>query len=236
VNTDNFMEYDMKKRLSLFLMTTFCAIAFPFNAWATIITSTVTADQVNPFYPPGPEKTTLVNGDFTIHDVGGVTNTGVGDGIDETTTWVFNLGADPYYRSYLADIDMGGRIAHAFLWLSLIPKGDILYTDGIQVDGLDMVGGCGECTTHYYPDLFDISSPTTVKLDLLKYYSSSDLVGVIDMTFGYVPLRFGDDSFITSSTLLVHSHSYSVPEPMSLSLLGLGLIGLASSRRSFMRS
>jgi hypothetical protein len=231
VNTDNYKEHEMNKRISLSLLTTFCAIVLPINALATIITSTVTADQITPFDPPGPKQTTLVNGDFTIHDVGGVRNTGVGDGIDETTTWVFNLGADPYYGSYLSDIGMGGEIAHAFLWLSLIPKGDILYNDGIQVDGLDMVGGCRECA-HYNPDLFNLSSPTTVKVDLLKYYSSSELVGVIDMTFGHVPLRFGDDSFVTSSTLLVHS----VPEPMSLSLLGLGLIGLVSSRRLFKQS
>jgi hypothetical protein len=126
---------------------------------------------------------------------------------------------------------MGGFIKEAFLWLSLIPKGDAVETDFVQVDGLDAIGGCSFCSKHKDLDLFDISSPSTVKVDLMQYYSSDELIGVIDITFGYVPILFGDDSFVTEAAVQIHS----VPEPLALSLFSLGLIGLAGSARSHKR-
>jgi len=214
----------MKKLLSIIIY--WVAFFFiPLNSWAVGI-SAIAIGSLSPTV--GPIGGTLINGDFFIQDIGGTTNTGTGDGIDEQTTWLFDFNNDQNFLTFL----QSGLLTSAYLTLTLTPKDNLVQTDAITIDGLKPFGGCIECDP-YDPNVFnlqlDISQ--TISIDLLFPYTSSDLLNVLNNNNGIVPMLYGDDAIVSYAVLSLDSSP--VPEPATALLIASGLAGLCGVNKRF---
>jgi len=135
----------------------------------------------------------VTNGNFTITDVGGITNTGTGDGIDEITTWTFDFTGDPQFDAFNPLVPF----ISAPLTVELTRKGDLFFTDtiGIDVKGLSAI-------TDFFPR-FVIQKNATKRyhLNLLDFYTPTDLMTVFTDHGGRIPMLYADDSVVSSAKL-----------------------------------
>lgn len=208
-------KIDRVKALCLVLIV-IILISFPMASWAVAITAVATG-STSP--TPGPIGGTLWNGDFFIQDGSGTTNTGTGDGVDENTSWLFDFRTDPGFGNFSTT----APLATAFLTLQLSSRDVLDYTDFFRIGGLSPFGGCGTCDP-FDSALFDLPAGATqiMQIQLLDYYNSGELLGVLNNGFGMVPAQYGDDAIVSYASL----HLATVPEPWVLVLFAVGLLGI----------
>lgn len=136
--------------------------------------------------PLAPDKV-LPNGDFTIVSNPGASQTG--DGIDESTTWSFDLKGD----SDWGDFDLNRRITKARLVITSSPKRSDLNTDrlGIDAPGLEL-----QSPQAIYR--IPVGETRTIDIDLLESgYNSDQILQVLRDNNGVLPMKYQDDSIIS---------------------------------------
>jgi hypothetical protein len=132
---------------------------------------------------------TLENGDFVIARASEGNNTILGDGIDETTTWTFDYSDDSNFDSFPST-----PLAFARLDLTLTPKSTLIVFDILRIEGLTDITSPPEF------EGLPTDTATTVQIDLLEYYSSDDILGILSEN-GQIPMFYADDSIISSARL-----------------------------------
>lgn len=162
----------------------------PSSQFTDVIRATAKGSMNPPVEPIG---TVVTNGNFTITDVGGTTNTGTGDGIDEITTWTFDFTGDPQFDAFNPLVPF----ISAPLTVELTRRGDLFFTDtiGIDVEGLSAI-------TDFFPR-FVIQKNATKRyhLNLLDFYTPTDLMTVFTDHGGRIPMLYADDSVVSSAKL-----------------------------------
>lgn len=157
------------------------------------ITATASGSLIPPTAPP---TDTVTNGDFLIgpNPGGAVT----GDGEDEETSWTFKFAGDPNFPFF----SPSRPLTSALLTLTLTPKNGLITTDGVLIEGLGLIGG----GTPNAPEIqgLPVNVTNTIQLQLLNRlpaYSSTAIQGVFNTAGGQIPMRYGDDSIISSAKL-----------------------------------
>jgi len=194
--------------LALLVLT----VAVPGVALGLTITDTATG-SLTPSVAPFDQN--VLNGDFLIlSNLGCVPQVAcpTGDGSDETTVWTFDFTADPDFPSF----PPGGPLVSAALTLTLTPKNGLITTDLVRIEGLANI------ITPVIQGLpVDVTS--TISLELLDFYSSGDILGILGANAGQLPMVYGDDSIVSFARM-----DLSVPEPSILFVLASGLAGAAA--------
>jgi hypothetical protein len=150
-----------------------------------VITATATG---SPTPPTAPFPETVTNGDFLIR--GYSNRSDVGDGRGETTTWVFDFTTDPDFSS----VPASAPIESALLTITLEPKGELISTDSIRIQGLHRI------MTPLIQGL-PVGVTTTIQLELLDFYASSDILRVFTRNAGHIPMAYNDDAIISFAQL-----------------------------------
>jgi hypothetical protein len=163
--------------------------------------------QVNPYSPPGVSavaqgslnpvqipnaslEDSMVNGDFVIKRTGGTDST-LGNGWDEATTWVFDFTSDPRWGPF----STSKSLASARLTLTLTPKSSLVIQDIIRIEGL------ADISTAQIQAL-PINTTGTVELKLLDFYSSVEILNVLTSDIeGQIPMFYADDASISFAEL-----------------------------------
>ena len=157
------------------------------------ITATASGSLTPPIAPP---TDTVTNGDFLIgsNPAAGIT----GDGQDEETSWTFKFAGDPKFPLF----SPSRQLTSALLTLTLTPKDDLITTDGVLIEGLGTIGG----SIPNAPEIqgLPVGVTNTIHmqlLDRLPGYSSAAILGVFSAGGGQIPMRYADDSIISSAKL-----------------------------------
>jgi hypothetical protein len=159
--------------------------ASPASANHLTITAVATGSPTPPLVP---NTQGIQNGDFFIQPNTGAPITG--DGIDEPTQWTFDFTADPQYPAFPANVPLGS----ALLTLSLT-----IGNTGITTD---LVGITNPAYTSFIlpgpaitPILQTLSWPGTytVQIELLNFYTSSDILNALAANGGKIPMLYHDD-------------------------------------------
>jgi hypothetical protein len=157
----------------------------PASAVHLTITGVATGSPTPPFVP---NTQGIQNGDFFIQPNPGAPVTG--DGIDEPTQWTFDFTADPDYPSFPFNVPL----ASALLTLS--------FTIGNPGIITDLVGMTDPAYTSFVPpgpvitpDIQGLAFPGTytVQIELLSFYGSGDILGVLAANGGRIPMLYHDD-------------------------------------------
>jgi len=165
-------------------------VAFQQNGYApSTIFAEANGSESPQVIPNASLEQTITNGDFTIQRTAEGINTSLGDGIDETTTWTFDFSGDPNFDNFPS-----APLAFARLDLTLTPQSPLIIFDVVRIEGLPDI-----TSPPQFEDL-PVDTPTTVQIDLLDYYSSDDILGVLSET-GQIPMFYADDSIISSARL-----------------------------------
>ena len=146
--------------------------------------------------PTAPPTDTVTNGDFLIgpNPAGGIT----GDGEDEETIWTFKFAGDPNFPLF----SPSRPLTSALLTLTLTPKDYLVITDGVLIEGLGTIGG----STPNAPEIqgLPVGVTNTIHMQLLNRlpgYTSAAILGVFSAGGGQIPMRYADDSVISSAKL-----------------------------------
>lgn len=157
------------------------------------ITATASGSLAPPVAPP---TDTVTNGDFLIgpNPAGGIT----GDGEDEETSWTFKFAGDPNFPFF----SPSRPLTSALLTLTLTPRDGLVTTDGVLIEGLGIIGG----GTPNAPEIqsLPVNVTNTIQLQLLNRlpaYNSTAIMGVFNAGGGQIPMRYADDSIISSAKL-----------------------------------
>ncbi len=152
-------------------------------------TGPVSADAAGSETPStAVEPATVTNGDFVI--AGLTASSVVGDGLDEQTSWSFDLTTDPDFASLPAS----GSLITANLVLTLTPGPGGTAADSISFGGLASVepaelaalaGGVTE----------------TVNIDLLALYSEHQILNAIASSAGTVTVTYAEDAIVSAAEL-----------------------------------
>ena len=136
---------------------------------------------------------TVTNGDFLISpnpNCNPQTCPLTGDGLDDITTWTFDFTKDPGFPSF----STSKPLVSTLLTLTLTPKHSLIATDTVRIEQLvDIV-------TPVIQSL-PVDQTSTIQLELLDFYSSSDILGVLSANAGLMPMSYQDDAIIASARL-----------------------------------
>ncbi len=157
------------------------------------ITATASGSLTPPTAPP---TDTVTNGDFLIGPNPGGAITG--DGQDEETSWTFKFAGDPNFPLF----SPSRSLTSALLTLTLTPKDGLITTDGVLIEGLGIIGG----STPNAPEIhgLPVGVTNTIHMQLLNRlpgYSSTAILGVFSAGGGQIPMRYADDSIVSSAKL-----------------------------------
>jgi hypothetical protein len=193
------------------------AILSPSRAFPISISATAQGSLTPPtaLFP-----NTVTNGDFLIS---ASNDPLVGDGQEERTTWTFDFTEDPNFSA----LATAATLTSAKLTLTLTTCCNI-ETDELRIQTLplietEIIQGLPRNTTQ------------TIELELLDFYSTTDILGVLSQGIGgTIPMSYFDDSLISFARLeLSDDRLQSVPEPsLMLGFLALGAIGAVSKKRN----
>lgn len=195
-----------------FLMAAVALIFLGTNSHALTISDAVFGSQ-----QPGTATwpNTVTNGDFTI--TGNSIATLVGNGVDESTTWTFDLTTDPDYALFLPDL----QLVSAMLTLELTPKNALITTDWVGIQGLPSITAPIQSLPVY--------ELSTVEIDLLDYYTTDQVWGALTGGAGTIAMQYSDDAILSYSKLELHA----TPEPGTIVLLLAGLAGLVGLKKKY---
>ncbi len=170
------------KDLNLYMMMALLVLTgiMSGNALAVTITAKVSG-SLTPPTTVGDIGTTVINGDFEITRTGA--NKTVGNGRDEETAWVFDFTSLPTPET----------LDWALLTLTLTPKSGI-HTDFVKIEGLPPINTSVIRTLR-------VGDTLTVQLELLHFYSSSDILEALTEANGRLPMLFRDDAIVSSASL-----------------------------------
>ena len=185
------------------ILTTLSLLA-PKEALAISIKATATGSP-NPTPIVGGN---LQNGDFLILQNQFVPSLPTGDGVDETTNWLFDFSSD----SNLALFPVSSMLDSAILTLTISPPG----YDAFHTDVTGVLGGKFVFIPNI-PDIPTLGSTGTVSIDLLDFgFTSEDIMNSFDSVTNTIPWFYEDDAVISSAELELTVEAKSVPEPTSI--------------------
>ena len=157
------------------------------------ITATASGSLTPPTAPP---TDTVTNGDFLIgpNPAAGLT----GDGQDEETSWTFKFAGDPNFLLF----SPSRPLTSALLTLTLTPEDALIATDGVLIEGLGTIGGSIPNAPEIQGLPVGVTNTINMQLlDRLPGYSSAAILGVFSAGGGQIPMRYADDSIISSAKL-----------------------------------
>jgi hypothetical protein len=167
--------------------------AFQQNGYAPLTVSDEATGSTNP--PQIPNATlenTITNGDFVIRRTSGGNNTTLGDGIDEATTWNFDYSAGPNIEAFQPSTPL----VSARLTLTLTPKSSLAALDVVRIEGLREIN----------PPQFQglaVNTTTTVQIELLNFYSSTEILQILTSNQPQIVMFFADDAIVSFSSLIL---------------------------------
>lgn len=142
----------------------------------------------SPTPPTATEPATVTNGDFTI--TGLVPASTVGDGVDEQTTWTFDLSTDPDFTS----LPPSGSLIAANLVLTVTPGTGGTSSDTVSFGALSPVNPTELAA-------LPAGVTETVNIDLLHHYTEHQLLDTVAAGSGLVPMAYAEDATVTSAEL-----------------------------------
>ena len=148
--------------------------------------------------PDATEEDFIENGDFKIFLAGGNNKT-LGDGIDEVTVWDFDFTADSRFESF-PDSE---PLSSARLTLTLTPKSLLFDSDVLRISGL------ADITPPVYAEL-PVRETSTIDVELLEFYTSEEILGVLNEDGGKITMASYDDAIVSSAKLVLVSQSPAV--------------------------
>ncbi|NES71167.1 MAG: PEP-CTERM sorting domain-containing protein, partial [Okeania sp. SIO2D1] len=157
----------------------------------------------------------LQNGDFLILQNSVIPSLPTGDGIDETTNWLFDFSND----SNLTLFPVSSPLDSALLTLTLSPSNSLITTDTTGVPGVKSI------QIPSIPGIPAVGTTGTVSIELLDFgFTSTDIINSLDPVTNTIPWLYQDDAIISFAELELTVESVeSVPEPTSI--LGLLVTG-----------
>ncbi len=161
----------------------------------------------------------------------------VGDGENDETWWAFDFRNDSNYSIFNSSAN---AITSAILSMVLSPTAQFSGGDGFYIPGLN-----GSYSVNNSDKIGDVGDYIEVQLELIgtgghsaeqilnKYLGSGTFGpnGIIN-DLGILPSVYFDDALVVSAEIsLTKGESAPVPEPTTIILFGIGLLGLAGINR-----
>lgn len=212
------MMHFQSQRAFTLMSAVLATILIPSRAFSISISATAEGSLTPPtvIFP-----NTITNGDFLIATDDGSDNFMIGDGREESTRWTLDFTQEPNFSAF----SMTEVLTSAKLTLTLTTCCNI-ETDEFRIQTLPSIAT---------PSIQGLPRNTTqtIELELLDFYSSSDILGVFNRDAGgLIPMAYFDDAIVSFARLeLSNDRSQSVPEPsLILGLLTVGAIGSLAKR------
>ncbi len=195
--------------LPFFAILTTLTFWVPKEALAISIKATATGSS-NPTPIVGGD---LQNGDFLILQNPTVPSLPTGNGLDETTKWLFDFSSN----SNLALFPTSSPLDSALLTLTLSPVNS-LTTDTTGVPGLKSI------LIRDLPDIPAVGTTGTVSINLLDFgFTSTDIINSLVPVTNTISWSYQDDAVISFAELELTVEVESTTEPTSI--LGLLITG-----------
>lgn len=135
----------------------------------------------------------ITNGDFTIFLSGGADTT-LGNGKDEITGWDFDFTADPQFSNFPTSVPLQS----ARLSLTVTPKSVSIASDVVRISGL------ADIIPPAYAGLTE-NETATVEVELLDFYTSEEVLEVLNDRGGQIPMASQDDAIVSAAELTLVS-------------------------------